>query len=113
MQKTFIGLFTEHIPLKKVAKSIDEEKLTTFLCNFYKSVKAKNIGVLALNPHASDNGVLGDEEVEIFKAIKNANKLLDKNIFKGPLVPDTAFSPMSRKTLNILLPCIMTKDWHL
>ena len=25
---------------------------------------------LGLNPHASDNGVLGDEEVEIFKAIK-------------------------------------------
>jgi 4-hydroxythreonine-4-phosphate dehydrogenase len=96
-KKMFVGLFTEHIPLKKVAKKIKEEDLTTFLIDFYKNVKNDNIGVLGLNPHASDNGVLGDEEVEIFKAIKKANKVLEKNVFKGPLVPDTAFSPLSRK----------------
>ena len=96
-KKMFVGLFTEHIPLKKVAKKIKEEDLTTFLIDFYENVKNDNIGVLGLNPHASDNGVLGDEEVEIFKAIKKANKALEKNVFKGPLVPDTAFSPLSRK----------------
>ncbi|WP_072681082.1 4-hydroxythreonine-4-phosphate dehydrogenase [Arcobacter sp. LA11] len=96
-KKMFVSLFTEHIALKKVAKKIDEKDLTQFLLDFYKSVKAKKIGVLGLNPHASDNGVLGDEEVEIFKAIRNANKKLKKDIFKGPMVPDTAFSPMSRK----------------
>lgn len=41
--------------------------------------------------------MLGDEEVLIFKAIKKANKILENKIFKGPLVPDTAFSPISRK----------------
>ena len=96
-KKMFVGLFTEHIPLRKVAKKVNEEDLTQFLIDFYKNVKAKNIGVLGLNPHASDNGVLGEEEVEIFKAIKKANKSLEKEVFKGPLVPDTAFSPMSRK----------------
>ena len=96
-EKMFVALFTEHIPLKKVAKKINEKDLTDFLIDFYNSVKNDNIGVLGLNPHASDNGVLGDEEVEIFKAIKKANKHLEKNIFKGPLVPDTAFSPLSRK----------------
>lgn len=99
-KKLFVGLFTEHIPLKKVAKSIEERKLTQFLLDFYENVKVKNIGVLALNPHASDNGVLGDEEIEIFKAIKNANKTLGNDIFKGPMVPDTAFSPMSRKNFK-------------
>ena len=96
-KKMFVGLFTEHIPLKKVPKKVTEEELTKFLINFQKSVKSEKIGVLGLNPHASDNGVLGDEEVQIFKAIKNANKILDKKIFNGPLVPDIAFSPMSRK----------------
>ena len=96
-KKMFVALFTEHIALKKVAKSIDENKLTEFLVDFYKSVNSDKIGVLGLNPHASYNGVLGNEEIEIFKAIKNANKILGKNIFKGPMVPDTAFSPMSRK----------------
>jgi len=96
-KKMFVGLFTEHIPLKKVPKQITEDALTVFLLDFQKSVNSNNIGVLGLNPHASDNGVLGDEEVQIFKAIKNANKILDKKIFTGPLVPDIAFSPMSRK----------------
>lgn len=96
-KKMFVGLFTEHIPLKKVPKKINTEDLTRFLLDFQKSVNSKNIGVLGLNPHASDNGVLGDEEVEIFKAIKNANKKLEEKVFTGPLVPDTAFSPMSRK----------------
>lgn len=96
-KKMFVALFTEHIPLKKVAKKIEEKDLITFFVDFYKNVKSDNIAVLGLNPHASDNGVLGDEEVEIFKAIKKANKILEKDIFKGPLVPDTAFSPLSRK----------------
>lgn len=96
-KKMFVGLFTEHCALKKVPKKINEKDLTTFLLDFQESVNAKKIGVLGLNPHASDNGVLGDEEVEIFKAIKKANKELGKELFKGPLVPDTAFSPMSRK----------------
>lgn len=98
--KMFVALFTEHIALKKVAKKINEEDLTQFLIDFYKNVKSENIAVLGLNPHASDNGVLGDEEVEIFKAIKKANKSLQKDIFKGPLVPDTAFSPLSRKNFK-------------
>lgn len=96
----FVALFTEHIPLRKVAKKINEEDLTQFLIDFYNNVKSENIGVLGLNPHASDNGVLGDEEVQIFKAIKKANKHFEKNIFKGPLVPDTAFSPLSRKNFK-------------
>ncbi len=99
-KKMFVALFTEHIALKKVAKKIEEEELIRFLLDFQKSVNADNIGVLGLNPHASDNGVLGDEEVEIFKAIKKTNKALKKDIFKGPLVPDTAFSPMSRKNFK-------------
>lgn len=99
-KKLFVGLFTEHIPLKKVAKKINSEDLITFLIDFYKNVNSNNIGVLALNPHASDNGVLGDEEVEIFKAIKKVNKLLKKDIYKGPLVPDTAFSKQSRKNFK-------------
>ena len=96
----FVGLFTEHIALKKVAKKITEEDLTIFLIDFYKNVKNENIGVLGLNPHAGDNGVLGNEERIIIKAIKKANKALKKDIFKGPLVPDIAFSPHARKNFN-------------
>lgn len=96
-KKMYVSLFTEHIALKKVPEKIKQKELTIFLLDFYKAVKEKNILVLGLNPHASDNGVLGDEEIEIFKAIKDANKILNKEIFTGPSVPDTAFSPKNRE----------------
>lgn len=99
-KKLFVALFTEHVPLKKVPKKVKFNDLVVFLTDFYENVKSDNIAVLGLNPHASDNGVLGEEEVEIFKAIKKANKLLNKEIFKGPIVPDTAFSKQSRKNFK-------------
>lgn len=97
-KKLFVALYTEHIPLKKVPKALKVKKLTTFLINLQNSLKTQEpIGVLGLNPHAGDNGVLGDEELKIKKAIKKVNKRLDKNIFEGPLVPDIAFTEKSRK----------------
>lgn len=95
--KMYVALYTEHISLKEVPSQIEADKITTFLLDFYSNIKEKNIAVLALNPHAGDNGVLGNEEVEIIKAIEKANQLLDEEIFKGPLVPDIAFSPRNRE----------------
>ncbi len=96
-KKMFVSLFTEHCALKEVSKKINKKDLSTFLIDFQKNINSDNIAVLGLNPHAGDNGVLGKEEIKISKAIKKANKILNKNIFKGPLVPDIAFSPISRK----------------
>lgn len=96
-KKMYVSLFTEHISLKEVPKKIKKNTLSKFLIDFYESVKINNIQVLGLNPHAGDNGVLGNEEVEIFKAIKEANKILDEKIFQGPVVPDIAFSKSNRK----------------
>ncbi len=95
--KMYVALFTEHIPLKDVAKKITADRLTPFLLHLSKDVKAKEIAVLGLNPHAGDGGVLGDEETEIKKAIKRANKKLKKEHFIGPFVPDTAFTKQMRK----------------
>ena len=94
----FVALFTEHIPLKDVAKNIKIKKLTKFFINFQNSINSKSkIAVLGLNPHAGDNGVLGNEEFKIEKAIKKANNILKQDIFEGTFVPDTIFSPNSRK----------------
>lgn len=94
----FVALFTEHIPLKDVAKSIEEKRLTKFLLDFYKSIEpTKIVGVLGLNPHAGDYGVLGDEEKIIQKAIDNANETIGKEMFSSPLVPDIAFTPNIRE----------------
>ncbi len=107
-EKMYVALFTEHIPLKKVASSINEKDLTRFLVDFYHTAKpTSTVGVLGLNPHAGDDGVLGDEEIIIQEAIHQATTYLKKenpslltphsSLFTHPLVPDVAFTPNVRK----------------
>lgn len=96
----FVALFTEHIPLKDVATSLSYEKLKTFLLDLHNDIQKKPIAVLGLNPHAGDNGVLGDEELIISHAIEDANKEVGFEQFIGPLVPDVAFTPHMRKNFN-------------
>jgi 4-hydroxythreonine-4-phosphate dehydrogenase len=70
----YVALYTEHIPLKEVSESINEEELTRFFVDFYHTAKpSKTVGVLGLNPHAGDEGVLGNEEQIIQKAIEHAH----------------------------------------
>lgn len=90
--KLFTILYTHHIPLKEVSWQIKKKELTRFLLKVYNYLNIDSIGVLGLNPHAGDNGVIGDEDEIIKKAIKKANKKLQKSVFSGPLVPDTAFT---------------------
>jgi len=106
-QQMYVALFTEHIPLKEVASNINEKKLTRFLLDFHHTAKPKStVAVLGLNPHAGDDGVLGDEERIIQKAINSANAALRQaqgtasesaKAYSDPLVPDVAFTPHIRK----------------
>jgi 4-hydroxythreonine-4-phosphate dehydrogenase len=98
----YVGLYTEHLPLREVPASLDAEHLTRFLLDFHRETGAKEIAVLGLNPHAGDGGVLGDEEAIVSQAIKSSNQTLHehqhpKPVFVGPLVPDTAFTPAMRR----------------
>ncbi len=98
--KLFSILYTQHIPLKDVSKKIKTDKLFRFFMDTANSLDTKKIAVLGANPHAGDNGVIGDEEKAIKKAIKKANKAIKKELFYGPLVPDTAFSPKNLKNMK-------------
>ncbi len=103
-EKLYVALFSEHIPLKKVPKTLKTKRLTQFLLNFYKSAAPKlPVAVLGLNPHAGDGGALGDEEKKIIKAIAQANKAIGKELFFGPVVPDIAFTPNFRKNLTHII----------
>ena len=96
-EKMYVALFTEHIPLREVMQHINVSELSDFMLRFYESMKVKSVAVLGLNPHAGDNGVLGDEEIEIRKAIMDVNGQLGEEVFIGPLVPDIAFTPRVRE----------------
>jgi 4-hydroxythreonine-4-phosphate dehydrogenase len=98
--KMYVALFTEHIPLKKITKNIKYKKLKQFFLDMHTSIPKAQIAVLGLNPHAGDNGVLGQEELIITKAIKSANKKIGFNQFVGPIVPDVTFAPYCRNNYN-------------
>ncbi len=66
-----VALVTTHLPIKDVATAITTEKIVEKATIFFKSLKRDfrisnpRIAVLALNPHAGDNGLVGTEEAEI------------------------------------------------
>ncbi|BFU77216.1 4-hydroxythreonine-4-phosphate dehydrogenase [Arcobacter sp. 15-2] len=108
-EKMFVALYTEHIALKKVASELKLSKLSKFLIDFVNDIsieKNTTIGVLGLNPHAGDNGVLGKEEDIIKKAIKKATKVTNQKF--DLLVPDIAFTPNVRKKYKYF--CAMYHD---
>jgi 4-hydroxythreonine-4-phosphate dehydrogenase len=96
----FVALFTEHMPLKEVPLHITFENISNFLFDLHKSLGDVEVAVLGLNPHAGDNGVLGNEEREIERAIAHVNKTLAKELFHGAIVPDIAFTSSFRKNFN-------------
>ncbi|OAV71709.1 4-hydroxythreonine-4-phosphate dehydrogenase 2 [Bacteroidales bacterium Barb4] len=76
-----VALVTGHIPLSQVASALTTEDITAKLVIFNQSLKKDFriirpcIAVLALNPHAGENGLLGTEEQEIIApAIAEAEK---------------------------------------
>ena len=95
--KLYVALFTEHIPLQAVASAVTLKRLSNFLEDFHRAIGDHQVAVLGLNPHAGDNGVLGNEEEIIVEAITSLNRALGKEIFVGPVVPDIAFTPHFRK----------------
>ena len=66
-----VALVTSHIPVAKIASTITKELIEEKLQLFNTSLKADfgitapRIAVLALNPHAGDGGLLGNEEETI------------------------------------------------
>ncbi len=91
-----IALATTHLPISKVASAITEDLIVGKLHELDKSLHRDfgiynpRIAVLALNPHAGDDGLLGKEEQEVIApAIQKAE---NENIHVfGPYPADGFF----------------------
>ena len=91
-----VGLLTDHVPVADVAKHLNEKLIIQKIETINKSLKQDfnitkpKIAVLGLNPHAGDNGVIGNEEEKIIKP--TIKKLFEKGIFAfGPYSADGFF----------------------
>ena len=102
-----VALATTHVPLKEVSKNITRESLTQVISivhNDFKyfGIKKPKILVCGLNPHAGENGYLGNEEkTTIVPVIKELNKFGYDLI--GPVPADTAFTQESLKNVDVVL----------
>ena len=91
-----VGVVTGHIPLREVPDSISEEKILSKLRLMDASLRrdfgvdSPKIGVLSLNPHSGDGGLLGDEEERII-APALAKAVAEGIEAFGPYSPDGYF----------------------
>ena len=92
-----VGLVTEHVPVKDIARHISKETISRKLKILNASLQRDfgidkpRIGVLGLNPHAGDDGLVGSEEEEHIKpAIKEAKQ--NNMLVIGPFSADAFFA---------------------
>lgn len=99
---------TTHISLKKSLDNINVSKVasTIRMANiFFKNLgyKSPAIGVAGVNPHSGENGLFGDEEINIIKPIiKYLKKKENINVF-GPYSPDIIFKECIQGVYDVVV----------
>jgi len=100
-------LYTRHIPLKDVVRSIKEEELISAISEAVAFYRKKcrlqpKVAMLGLNPHAGENGVIGREEKDIIiPAIKRLKK---KSVnIDGPYPADGFFRDLEDINYNLIV----------
>ncbi|UAL48023.1 4-hydroxythreonine-4-phosphate dehydrogenase PdxA [Sutcliffiella horikoshii] len=106
MNDVWFTRVTSHIPLKEVAENITKQSVLDSI-NFASKIVSKagitpKIAIAGLNPHAGDDGLLGNEENEIISpAIEEARK--NGVDVHGPFPADTIFLRLDKEKYNCLL----------
>ncbi len=105
-----VALVTTHIPVSLIPKTITEENVLAKLRILNHSLRrdfsisTPRIAVLALNPHAGDNGLLGTEEQEVLiPAIKKANSQEENIPAFGPYAADGFFGSRAYEHFDAVL----------
>jgi 4-hydroxythreonine-4-phosphate dehydrogenase len=103
-----IVLATTHIALKKVSKKLKKDDILNKIIladkylKRYFNIRKPLIGICGLNPHASDNGLFGNEEKNIIKpAVKEAKK--KKIRARGPLSAEQLFYEAYHKKIDAVI----------
>lgn len=91
-----VALVTEHLPVASVAQQVTKAAILSKLDLLHKSLRKDfgidkpKIAVLGLNPHAGDEGLIGNEEEQVIKpALKEAKQNM---LVFGPYSADAFFA---------------------
>jgi 4-hydroxythreonine-4-phosphate dehydrogenase len=102
-----VALVTEHLPVQEVAQNITKPAILSKLQLLNNSLRRDfgidkpRIAVLGLNPHAGDEGLIGQEEQNIIRpAIREAKQQM---MVFGPYSPDAFFARGSYSSFDGVL----------
>jgi 4-hydroxythreonine-4-phosphate dehydrogenase len=102
-----VALATNHVPVAELPRLLTVERLVAQLKLLSRSLAPvvggrPRIGVLSLNPHAGEGGLLGREEVEVISpAIRKARAA--KVDAHGPIAADGLFAQPDRIGYDVVL----------
>ena len=107
-EKLRVALVTTHLPLQDVAAAVTPDRLRTVIevVNYdlgrLYGIDEPRIRVLGLNPHAGENGHLGQEELRIIAPV--LERFREQGLkLEGPVSADTAFSPETLPDTDAIL----------
>jgi 4-hydroxythreonine-4-phosphate dehydrogenase len=103
-----VALVTEHLPVNEIAKHVTKEVILSKLNIIHQSLKKDfgidkpRIAVLGLNPHAGDEGLIGNEEETIIKpAVREAKN--NNMMVIGPYSADAFFARRNFQRFDAVL----------
>ncbi len=103
-----VGLLTDHVPIKDIAATISTKLIKQKIATIHNSlvvdfgITKPKIGVLGINPHSGDNGIIGREDEEVLKpAIAEINK--SGQLVFGPYAADSFFGSDTYKTFDAIV----------
>lgn len=101
------ALVTIHYSLKNVSNLLNSNKLVQIInvidhtLRIDLNINNPKIAVLGLNPHAGENGLIGNEEIDvIIPAVKECSRKL---IVHGPFSPDAFFARKQYRDYDLVL----------
>lgn len=103
-----VALLTVHIPIQNISGKITKSLIYEKAIQYDKSLKNDfgisnpKIALLGLNPHAGDEGVIGNEEIEIYKPAIESLQSGGVNIY-GPFASDGFFGAKLYKQFDGIL----------
>lgn len=103
-----VALVTTHLALKDVPARITPDRLKAVIEILHTelqqrfSIEAPSIAVCGLNPHAGEEGYLGEEEIIIIRPVINALSARGINV-SGPYPADTLLNETQAKQYDVIL----------
>jgi len=100
------ALLTIHEPIvkaiKKLSKDLVKDKLDLFNSTLKTDLKIESpkIALLGVNPHAGENGKIGNEEINLFNPVLKKKRFFN---IDGPFVPDAFFGNKLYKKYDLVI----------